>query len=69
MIETTDNAFTLQGRTARARNSNGIFLNATVFSAFAAKDKNSERLHVELTSDRSCKCLSIYNFTDTSWLK
>lgn len=43
---------TLQGRTAQARREDGRQTNATVFSAFAAKDTRSGRVHVALNESR-----------------
>ena len=50
LIDTTHGNFTLQGRTAKARDSNGTETDATVFSAFAAKDFDSDTVHVEMTA-------------------
>ncbi|XP_013418963.1 uncharacterized protein LOC106179759 isoform X2 [Lingula anatina] len=53
LIRTTNDSFTLQARTEPALAADGSFLNATVFTAFAAKDGNSEsRLHVQLSENR-----------------
>ncbi|KAK2172014.1 hypothetical protein NP493_1002g01061 [Ridgeia piscesae] len=52
LIETTHGNFTLQGRTAKARDANGTETDATVFSAFAARDSDSDTVHVEMTSER-----------------
>ncbi len=51
-LVTTRN-FTLQGRTGRARDSNDQPTNATVFTAFAAADINSDVLQVNLNPDRA----------------
>ena len=52
LIETTHGNFTLQGRTAKARDANGTQMDATVFSAFTAKDVDSDTVHVEMTAAR-----------------
>ena len=52
LIETTGGNFTLQGRTAKATNDKGIETNATVFSAFAAQDSDSDRIHVAMNEKR-----------------
>ena len=52
LIETTDSNFTLQGRTSRALDSNRKEMQATVFSAFAAQDADSDRFHVQMNSNR-----------------
>lgn len=50
LIKTTSANFTFQGRTAKALDESRHEKQATVFSAFAAKDANSERFHVEMNS-------------------
>ena len=50
-METTHANFTLQGRTAKARN-NGTETDATVFSAFAARDIDSDTVHVGMNAKR-----------------
>ena len=52
LIETTHGNFTLQGRTAKARDANGTETDATVFSAFAAKDVDSDTVHVAMSSNQ-----------------
>ena len=52
LIETTHGEFTLQGRTAKVRDENGQETDATVFSAFAARDRDSDTVHVEMTTSR-----------------
>ncbi|KAK2152978.1 hypothetical protein NP493_2378g00005 [Ridgeia piscesae] len=49
LIETTHGNFTLQGRTEKARDDNGTKTDATVFSAFAARDVDSDTVHVGMT--------------------
>ena len=53
LIATTDENFTLQGRTSRALDGNGTEMQATVFSAFAAQDSGSERFHVQMNNTRN----------------
>jgi len=53
LIATTANNFTLQGRTARAVDGEGKEMQATVFSAFAAQDSDSDRFHVEMNGTRN----------------
>ena len=48
LIKTPQDQFTLQGRTAKAVDANGTEMDATVFSAFAAKDSDSDRFHIEM---------------------
>ncbi|CAH1789481.1 unnamed protein product, partial [Owenia fusiformis] len=50
LIKTTDDYFTLQGRTSRALTSNGTATRATVFTAFAAKE-SSDEFYVELADN------------------
>ena len=52
LIETTHGNFTLQGRTAKARDDKGKETDATVFCAIAAADIDSDTVHVEMTSNR-----------------
>ena len=52
LVETTHGNFSLQGRTAKARDANGTETDATVFSAFVAKDVNSDKIHIEMTKKR-----------------
>ena len=59
LIETTDKNFTLQGRTERALDKDGKEMQATVFSAFAAKDADSDRFHVQMNADRDGKNQSV----------
>ncbi|CAH1802267.1 unnamed protein product, partial [Owenia fusiformis] len=51
LIQTTDDYFTLQGRTSRAVTSNGTITKATVFTAFAVKDELSDKLYVQLADN------------------
>ena len=53
LIEISDGNFTLQGRTVKALDKDGAQMNATVFSAFAAKDSDSDRVHIEMNSTRN----------------
>ncbi|KAK2157058.1 hypothetical protein NP493_1917g00000 [Ridgeia piscesae] len=55
LIATADKNFTLQGRTERALDKDGKEMQATVFSAFAAKDADSDRFHVQMNADRNGK--------------
>ena len=52
LVETTHGNFTLQGRTAKVRDDKGQETDATVFSAFAARDRDSDTVHVEMTTSR-----------------
>ena len=56
LIETTHGNFTLQGRTAKARDANGTETDATVFSAFAARDVDSDTVHVGMNAKRDGTC-------------
>ena len=57
LIATTANTFILQGRTARAVDGDGKEMQATVFSAFAARDSDSDRFHVQMNDTRNGKIL------------
>ena len=50
LVETTLGNFVLQGRTALALDATGTTTKATVFSAFAAKEVDSDTVHVEMTA-------------------
>ena len=52
LVETTHDNFTLQGRTAKARDANGTETDATVFSAFAARDVDSDTVHIGMNATR-----------------
>ena len=52
LVETTHGEFKLQGRTAKVRDGNGQETDATVFSAFAARDRDFDTVHVEMTTSR-----------------
>ena len=52
LIETTQGNFTLQGRTVKARYANGTETDATVFSAFAARDVNSDKIQIKMSATR-----------------
>jgi len=55
-VHNSNVSFTLQGRTGKALNDNGTAINATVFTAFAARE-NGVRVTVELEpSNRECEC-------------
>ena len=64
LIATTDKSFTLQGRTLRALDENKKEMQATVFSAFAAQDADSDRFHVQMNSQRDGE--QIHNDTEIS---
>ncbi|KAI0237078.1 Mucin-like protein [Lamellibrachia satsuma] len=67
LIETSHGNFTLQGRTAKARDTKGTKTDATVFSAFAAKDVDSDTVHVEMTAKRNGLAIFIENTDITNW--
>ena len=62
LIETTHDNFTLQGRTAKARDVNGTETDATVFSAFAARDVDSDTVHIGMNATRDGMCHDNYVF-------
>ena len=53
LIGTTGGNFTLQGRTAKAIDKDGQETKATVFSAFAAKDSDSDRVYIAMNATRN----------------
>ncbi|KAL3836485.1 hypothetical protein ACJMK2_021917, partial [Sinanodonta woodiana] len=52
-LETTVDTFYLQSRTARAEKANRNLTDATIFSAFAAKDNHGVSVHVELNENKN----------------
>ena len=50
---TSGGNFTLQGRTVKALDENGGETAATVFSAFAAKDSDSDHVYIAMNNSRS----------------
>ncbi|KAK2181108.1 hypothetical protein NP493_410g01020 [Ridgeia piscesae] len=67
LIETTHGNFTLQGRTAKARDANGTETDATVFSAFAARDAESDTIHIEMTASKDDLAVFVQNENVTDW--
>ncbi|KAK2190852.1 hypothetical protein NP493_66g04024 [Ridgeia piscesae] len=67
LIETTYGNFTLQGRTAKAIDKNGAERDATIFSAFAAKDDDSDTIHVGMTADKDGLVVFLNNEDMTDW--
>ncbi|KAK2190867.1 hypothetical protein NP493_66g06051 [Ridgeia piscesae] len=67
LIETTYGNFTLQGRTAKAIDKNGAERDATIFSAFAAKDDDSDTIHVGMTVDKDGLVVFLNNEDMTDW--
>ena len=57
LIKTDGGNFTLQGRTVKALDEKGVETAATVFSAFAASDADSDRVYIAMNSSRSGTCL------------
>ncbi|XP_059158904.1 mucin-like protein isoform X1 [Physella acuta] len=73
MMDVQSENFTLQARTDRAETSNGTLTNATVFTAFAAKEKEISHFQVELAASKTSMFLyvrgqniteSFYSFVD-----
>ena len=66
LIETTGGRFTLQGRTAKALDDEGKEMDATVFSAFAAKDSDSDTVHIGMNATRDgtlcCAVVTLVSF-------
>ncbi|KAI0209335.1 hypothetical protein LSAT2_005978 [Lamellibrachia satsuma] len=67
LIETNGGNFTLQGRTAKAINENGTETNATVFSAFAAKDTDSDRVYIAMNGKRDALVIFVEEDEQTEW--
>lgn len=51
----------LQARTDLATNENGTTINATIFSAFAAKDHTGARVQVAMSRKRDSKIINVKN--------
>ena len=51
-INAGDIRFELQARTDLAVSANGTTINATIFSAFVAKDQSGASMQVELSRDK-----------------
>ena len=64
-IQTVNASFLLQGRTERVTNSKGNLTDATIFSAFAAKDNSNASVQVELSADKTGRRFKI----PTLWRK
>ncbi|XP_059158907.1 mucin-like protein [Physella acuta] len=67
MMDVQSENFTLQARTDRAETSNGTLTNATVFTAFAAKEKEISHFQVELAASKTSMFLYVggQNITET----
>lgn len=53
LIQTTNGQFSLQARTAKVWDVNDVEKDASVLSAFAAKDNGGDRVQVELDTTRT----------------
>ncbi|XP_062601606.1 uncharacterized protein LOC134263292 [Saccostrea cucullata] len=51
-INTSTNTFDLQARTELATSENGTSINATIFSAFVARDHTGSKIQVEMSRDK-----------------
>ncbi|KAL3832190.1 hypothetical protein ACJMK2_023853, partial [Sinanodonta woodiana] len=58
--------FQLQSRTSRAERANGSLSNATIFSAFAAKDNMGSMIHVELNKTKDGLIIYAQSNTNSS---
>ena len=54
-INTSTMYFELQSRTILATSQDGVTTNATVFSAFAAKDQTGSNIQIEMSQDKKSK--------------
>ena len=54
-INTSTVSFELQARTELATTQDGVTTNATVFSAFAAKDQTGSSIQMEMSRDKKGK--------------
>ncbi|XP_052807791.1 uncharacterized protein LOC128236745 isoform X3 [Mya arenaria] len=60
------NAFDLQARTERAVTVNNTLTDATIYTAFAAKDSSGSSVHVELNTERNGIILYVNNIDRTA---
>ena len=60
-INTSTASFTLQARTELASSANGTTINATVFTAFVAKDHTGSKVQIEMA--RNKEGLDFISFT------
>ena len=63
LIQTTYDTFTLQGRTAKTLDNNGVEREATIFSAFAARDNDSDTIHIGMTNKKDGMSKIIVRYT------
>ena len=61
-LETEDITFVLQGRTKQAVTVDGTVTDATIFSAFAARDTDGESFHAELNETKDGKLIDIVSY-------
>ncbi|KAH9505487.1 hypothetical protein Btru_057440 [Bulinus truncatus] len=59
LLEVPDDKFYLQARTGKAETADGTLSNATVFTAFAAKESNESSFQVELSSSKTSMVISV----------
>lgn len=57
-INTNSTQFELQARTDLTTNQNGTTINATIFSAFAARDQSGASVQFEMSRNRDSKQIS-----------
>ncbi|CAL1533939.1 unnamed protein product, partial [Lymnaea stagnalis] len=58
--------FMLQARTSQVKSSNGVLTNATVFTAFAAREGDYARFQVELSFDKKTMVILVDGFNYTT---
>ena len=59
-INTSTVSFELQARTELATSQNGVTTNATIFSAFAAKDQTGSSIQIEMSQDKKSNSRLIF---------
>ncbi|KAI0212706.1 Mucin-like protein [Lamellibrachia satsuma] len=67
LIETTHGTFTLQCRTAKALDKNGAERDATIFSAFAARNTDSDTIHIGMNDKKDGLTAFVENKNITDW--
>ncbi|XP_055859671.1 mucin-like protein isoform X2 [Biomphalaria glabrata] len=61
LMDIPSRRFLLQGRTEKAETSNGMKINATIFSAFAAKEGDNPAFQVKLSLNKSAMIITANN--------
>lgn len=66
-INTSTVLFILQARTELATTENGTTINATIFSAFAAKDQTGSTVQIEMSRDKKGIIFNLFIVAEKPW--